>query len=429
MFYDIRQRTGSLDVVRADNNEINMGSFTLSSAGVRYISKGIGFVTASRYSDDLLKRARNISKMSEKRARIANYHSERFFRKKKKSSSKIALEKGIAESILKNLNDKVITNKTLLIRSMNLEDKYRNSESEEIDISKENAVIYIFINGGKNLQTYYYSHAATDFSEIEKLDYSKICDNLVEKLKMMISAENAPAGKFPVVLDPQLTGVFFHEAVGHACEADAVLDNASILKGKIGKEIASPKINLWDDPRIKSPGGYVFDDEGVRAKGTKLIENGVLKNYMHSRETAARMKSELTGNGRAESPLSLPIPRMSNTYLKKGKESFGEMVKSIKKGIYLVGSRGGVVEPALGNFLFNAMYGYIIRDGELGKVVRDVSLSGNISDILRKVEMVGKKSLLSKRTSYCGKSGQSVPVSEKSPFIKISEAIVGGRSS
>jgi TldD protein len=267
------------------------------------------------------------------------------------------------------------------------------------------------------------------YETFKKIDPEEIAKLVHGKLLRFMKAEAAPAGRFPVVVDNGLCEVFFHEAVGHACEGDEVLDKASILGDRFGKKIASDELTLIDTPLIDEEFGFFkYDDEGTPAQQTVLIDKGVLSKLMQSRETASRLNVEPTGNGRSENPRCMPYPRMTNTFLKAGNHSEPELFEGIKRGIYAKGSSGGVVEPNNGNFLFNAEEAFLIENGKITKPLRDVSLAGNIIDILNRIERIGKDS---KRTFFggaCGKKGQWVPVGGKAPHIMISEAMVGGQS-
>jgi TldD protein len=241
----------------------------------------------------------------------------------------------------------------------------------------------------------------------------------------------------PCVLDPELAGVFIHEAVGHAAEADLVLENSSILAGKIGEQIASQHVTVYDDPTMHEYGYYPFDAEGVPAKRTTLIDRGVLTSYLHSRETAGRLGGGSGngcddgsgsggsggGNARAQG-CSIPIPRMSNTFIANRDMRFEEIIEELRDGVYLKGSRGGQVNTGEGIFQFNAELGYVVRNGEICEMLRDVSLSGQTLEILKNITAVGDD--LAFHSGRCGKSGQAVPVSDGSPHILVSRAVVGG---
>ncbi|WP_406671470.1 TldD/PmbA family protein [Methanolobus sp. ZRKC4] len=256
----------------------------------------------------------------------------------------------------------------------------------------------------------------------DKHDSFGLAESAAKTALELLDAKPASGGTLPVILDPELAGVFAHEAVGHASEADLVLEGSSILENKIGQEIASPLINVIDDPTLHEYGYFPFDDEGSQAKKTVVIKDGVLNSYLHSRETAAKLGGK-PGHSRAQGH-SRPIVRMSNTYIDSGKSNFEEMLEEIGNGVYLIGSRGGQVNTGEGVFQFNAEKGYLIENGELTTLLRDVSLSGKTLEILNNVKMVGND--LEMNSGRCGKGGQLVPVTDGSPHLMISKAMVGG---
>ncbi len=238
----------------------------------------------------------------------------------------------------------------------------------------------------------------------------------------LLSAKTPKAGTYPVILDQELAGVFIHEAVGHAVEADHVLEGNSILAGRIGEKIASPLITANDDPSLHEFGYYPFDDEGAQSRRTTLIQKGVLKSFIHSRETAGALGGE-SRNARAQG-YARPVIRMSNTFISPDNTKFEDMLAELKNGIYLKGSRGGQVNPGEGVFQFNAERGFIVEGGELTTPLRDVSLSGNTLEILNNVVMVGND--LEMNSGRCGKAGQLVPVSDGAPHVMVRKAVVGG---
>ncbi len=248
----------------------------------------------------------------------------------------------------------------------------------------------------------------------------ELAEEVVRILGDLLKAKLPPAGEMNVVMDPVLAGVFVHEAFGHAAEADHVLQGASVLAGKLGEMIAGENVTICDDPTLQEFGFYPFDDEGVRAEKRVLVENGTLVDYMHSRETAAKLNAR-PGNGRAQATLE-PVVRMSNTYIEAGDYSFEELLEEAKSGVFLAGTRGGETNPATGYFQFSAQYGYLIENGELGEPVRDVALSGNTLEILRNIKLGDRVEF---DPGFCGKAGQLVPVSDGAPFSLV-RARVGG---
>jgi TldD protein len=260
------------------------------------------------------------------------------------------------------------------------------------------------------------------FELFKKHDAFELAQKAATTAIELLSASTPKAGTYPVILDQELAGVFIHEAVGHAVEADHVLEGNSILSGKIGEQIASPLITVYDDPSLHEYGYYPFDDEGAGSKRTTLIKDGVLKSFIHSRETAGKLGGE-SRNCRAQG-YARPVIRMSNTFIAPDGMKFEEMLSELKDGIYLKGSRGGQVNPGEGVFQFNAERGFIVKNGELTTPLRDVSLSGNTLEILNNVNAVGND--LEMNSGRCGKAGQLVPVSDGSPHVMVNRAMVGG---
>jgi TldD protein len=242
----------------------------------------------------------------------------------------------------------------------------------------------------------------------------------------LLDSKPVPAGKFTVVLDNKMTGLLAHEAFGHACEADAILAGASVLIGKVGEKVADEQVSLIDDPTIKSTFGYFsYDWEGVKARKHVLIENGVLKGYMHNLETGSRMNLQSNGAARAQAFFNTPIIRMSNTYIAGGEWKKDEMIAETKDGLLIQGSQYGYVEPAKGQFMFKCDEAYEIRKGEIGRRFRDASLSGEILQVLMNVKCVADDFKIVD-PGYCGKNGQEARTTDGGPHISVSDVVVGG---
>ena len=263
------------------------------------------------------------------------------------------------------------------------------------------------------------------FEIINNADLESFATGISQKAISLLDAQTPPSGDFPVILDSELAGVFIHEALGHASEADIILQNDSILKDKLGQKIGSDLVTVIDDASIETGFGYYpYDVEGTKSEKTTLVENGIFKSVLSSRETASKVgDGESSGNARS-SVSNKPLVRMSNTYIKPGDSSFEELIEDLPNGIYLKGSRGGQVDTGKGIFQFNAVEAYNIENGELGAHLRDVSLSGTTLDILNNITGVGSDFNLS--VGFCGKDGQTVPVGDGGPHIRVSRATVGG---
>lgn len=306
---------------------------------------------------------------------------------------------------------------------------YKNSEDSqgEYEIYRTGATAKAVAKKGQEQQIARERVFGTKGYEIfEENNFLKKCQQMGKRAQSLLTAKKPPSGKFPAILDPELAGVFIHEAVGHAAEGDLVAMDNSVLKNKLGKKIASKKVSIRDDPSIKGLfGHYPFDWEGMQSKETKIIEDGVLKNYLNSKESSPKTGTSVTPNFRSQSFSNNPLVRMSNTYLKEGEQTKQELIEDINRGIYLKGSRGGQVSTAEGNFQFNAEEGYIIKNGEIKEQIKDVSLSGNTLNILKNIEALSRKKEFS--PGHCGKGGQLIPVSEGAPHTKLKQVLIGGK--
>lgn len=238
-----------------------------------------------------------------------------------------------------------------------------------------------------------------------------------------LSALPPPSGTFTVVLDNEMAGVFAHEAVGHACEGDAIMEHSSVLEGKKGMRIGSELISIWDSPEIEGAfGSYSFDDEGMPGKATNLINEGTLSGFLHSAESACSLGEQPNGHARAEDFSVPPIVRMSNTYIERGDHKVEELL-DVDEGIYVKGMSGGSVDTISGQFMFRAEEAFLIHRGVLGDRVRGLSIIGTITGTLKEVDAVGSDFRL--KPGFCGKNGQKANVSDGGPHIRVRSMKVG----
>jgi len=248
-----------------------------------------------------------------------------------------------------------------------------------------------------------------------------------EIVRHQVEGVAAPSGQLPVVLGPGYSGVLMHEAVGHGLEADFNIKGYSVYSGRIGESVASPLCTIYDDGRRENLNGSInFDDEGVPSSRTPLIERGRLTGYLHSRETAAKMKVPLTGNGRRQSFSYPPLPRMTNTYLEKGETPSEEIIRSVDFGIYARTFWGGSVNITTGDFTFFPLEAFLIEKGRVTAPLNKVILLGNGPEIMNRVVMIGDDLEISDTLWDCGKQGQMVPVTVGTPTIKVEAMTVGG---
>src|SRR5271157_2713882 len=243
----------------------------------------------------------------------------------------------------------------------------------------------------------------------------------------MLDAVDAPAGEMTVVLGPGWPGILLHEAVGHGLEADFNRKKTSAFAGLIGQSVASSKVTVVDNgTKPNRRGSLNVDDEGSPTQENVLIENGILKGYLSDKLSARLMGGASTGSGRRESYQSIPMPRMTNTYMLNGEDMPEDIIKSVRRGLYAVNFGGGQVDITSGKFVFSASEAYLIEDGKITAPVRDATLIGNGPEALKYVSMVGNDLALDEGIGTCGKDGQSVPVGVGMPTIKLDRMTVGG---
>ncbi|MDR1263306.1 MAG: TldD/PmbA family protein [Oscillospiraceae bacterium] len=242
----------------------------------------------------------------------------------------------------------------------------------------------------------------------------------------MLHARQSPAGVMPVVIDNGFGGVIFHEACGHSLEATSVARGLSEFAGKIGQKIASDIVTAIDDGTMPGEWGSInIDDEGTPTNRLVLIENGVLKNYMIDRLNSRRMNMQITGSSRREGYSYAPTSRMRNTYIAAGTDDDGEMIRTMGDGLYAKTMGGGSVNPTTGEFNFAVQEGYLVKDGKITEPVRGASLIGRGSEILTKIDRVGRDMRMAQ--GMCGSISGSVPTNVGQPMIRVSSLTVGGR--
>ncbi|PHN24798.1 metalloprotease TldD [Pseudomonas sp. ICMP 460] len=264
----------------------------------------------------------------------------------------------------------------------------------------------------------------------EFLDEKRIGEELkklVEGALLNLDAIPSPTGSMPVVLGPGWTGILLHEAMGHGFEGDFNRLGTSAYTGRLGERVAPKGVNIVDDGSLPGYRGSLnIDDEGEAGQCTTLIEDGVLCGYMHDSLSARLMGMSPTGNGRRQSYAHLPMPRMTNTFMRNGELEPEEIIASVKRGLYLAEPDSGQVDIVSGQFTFQSALAYLIEDGKLVAPVRGATLTGNGPQTLSQISMVGNDMALDPGMAVCGKKGQTVPVSVGQPTLKIDNLIVGG---
>jgi TldD protein len=255
----------------------------------------------------------------------------------------------------------------------------------------------------------------------------RLAKEAVERTVSLFEAGKPEAGEMEVVLSAGSSGILLHEAIGHGMEADFNRKEISIFADKIGKSVAESFVTIVDDgtnPNIR--GSINIDDEGNDTEKTYLVENGIMKSYLHDRLSAKHYKVKPTGSGRRESFRHMPLPRMRNTYMLPGPHKREEIIESVKNGIICDTFTNGQVMIGGGDFTFYVKSGYLIKNGKIERPIKDVNIIGNGPEVLKNITMVADDFKMTEGGWTCGKDGQGVPVSMGLPTVKVSQLTVGG---
>jgi TldD protein len=303
-----------------------------------------------------------------------------------------------------------------------------NSEGAFIEEERPMITLYVVATArdGDNVQT-----ASESRSGQNGFDFVQGREDLARAAARravdLLSAEAVVGGQYPVVLNHVLAGVFIHEAFGHLSESDFVYENPRAQEMMVlGRRFGQDILTVFDDGSLPGlRGTHKYDDEGTPTGRTDLIKNGILVGRLHSRETAAKMREQATGNARAAGYRYPPIVRMTNTAIEGGETSFEEMIGDIKLGIYACDAYGG--ETMLENFSFSSAYAYMIRDGEIAELVKDVILAGNLFTTLMNIDAVGDDFEWLQRGGWCDKGQGGLPVTFGAPHIRVQSVVIGGK--
>lgn len=241
----------------------------------------------------------------------------------------------------------------------------------------------------------------------------------------LLKAKPVEAGVYNVILNQDLAGVFTHEAFGHFSEADLIEDIPTMReKMKIGAKLGNNILSIIDDPTMPDQlGFYKYDDEGVKARPTLLLKNGILVGRLHSRRTAAAFEESLSGHCVAEDYRYAPIIRMGNIFIQPREDCLDDLQSKLGNGLYIVDAKGGQTSGE--NFTFGAQYGYIVKNGKMGEMIRDINISGNLYTTLQNINAVGNDLVLS-QVGGCGKVQMNLRSCHGAPHILISNVIIGG---
>ena len=349
-------------------------------------------------------------------------------------------EVGVDQKIpmLQNINEQVFGLDPRVIKSrIWFGDKssyilFANSEGRVTFDYQPMGTIYVFTTAeqnGEREQNYSSRSLRRGLEFLTPETQQNLASEAVASTLILFDAVKPDAGEMEVVLAAGSSGILLHEAIGHGMEADFNRKEISIFSDKINKPVAENFVSIVDDGHdLNMRGSINVDDEGNDTGRTYLVENGILRSYMHDRISANYYKVKPTGSGRRESFRFAPIPRMRNTYMLPGPHSKDEIISSVKKGIYAESFTNGQVLIGAGDFTFYVKSGYLIENGKLTKPIKDINIIGNGPQVLKDIVMVADDPKLDANGWTCGKGGQSMPVSLGLPTVKVAKITVGGVS-
>jgi len=254
-------------------------------------------------------------------------------------------------------------------------------------------------------------------------------DEAVDRTMIQFEARRPPAGEMPVILAAGASGILLHEAIGHGMEADFNREGTSIYSDMIGKKVAEPFVTVVDQADIPHERGSLnYDDEGNKAGRTVMVENGILKSYLHDQISAKQYGLQPTGSGRRESYQYAPMPRMSCTFMEDGPHTKDEIIAAVDHGIICETYTNGQVQIGAGDYTFYVKNGWLVEGGKVTAPIKDVTISGNGPESLKRITMVANDARLDTGGWTCGKNGQNVPVSQGIPTVLVSKMTVGGEN-
>jgi TldD protein len=283
---------------------------------------------------------------------------------------------------------------------------------------------------GVEVQSGYSNIAAREeFSWYNEERLDAMIDEAVGRTMILFDARRPPAGEMPVILASGASGILLHEAIGHGMEADFNRKGTSIYSDMIGKDVAEPFVTIVDQATIpRERGALNYDDEGNEAGRTVLVENGVLKSYLHDQISAKQYDLQPTGSGRRQSYKYAPMPRMSCTFMEDGPHTKEEIIEAVDHGIICETYTNGQVQIGAGDYTFYVKNGWLVEGGKVTAPIKDVNIIGNGPESLKRITMVANDARLDTGGWTCGKNGQSVPVSQGIPTVLVSNMTVGGEN-
>ena len=422
-------------------------SDSLRGIGVRVLLGGSwGYCSSSDIElsqlRKIVRRAIKIARSSRKRSLEAKVGTQRTTRDKARVQTRIEphqvppeekIRIGIEANKAAMISD-AIKNATTRLGTFTDRRLFVSSDGSNIEVQSSMAGLHqlsVAASAGKMERVSDGESKCAGFEFIQERDWTKFCREISELATKAVDAQMPAPGTFEVIADPDLIGLILHEAFGHASEGDYVTTKESVLQGRLETTLAGPDVTIYDQGVIE--GGYFipYDDEGIQKSRTTVVENGTLRGYLQSRQTAMEMHTEPTGNARAMSFDNHPIVRQTNYYMKPRDYSLEELAEDIENGYYIKGrgAGGGQVDVGGGTFTFAVGPSFLIEKGEIGEMVRGTTVSGMVLETLGTIDAVGKDLKISTSAfGGCGKGGQMARVGHGGPHVRIGKITLGGQA-
>lgn len=332
-----------------------------------------------------------------------------------------------ADHVARNM-DAEIRQVTVAVGDMHKKVQIANSDGDlvEDEMARVRLVVNTIASRAGQIQTgYEVAGGVCGWELLEQVSLTDMARQAAGRAIAMLSARPAPVGRMPVVMHSDAGGTMIHEACGHGLEADLVQKGLSVYQNQMGQQVSMEQVSVIDDATLSGKyGSYRWDDEGSPGSRTVLIDKGFLSGFLYDRLTAGKDGVKSSGNGRRESYMEKPIPRMSNTFIAPGDDDPEEIIRNTAQGLLVKKMGGGQVNTTNGDFVFEVQEGYIIENGEIKYPVRGATLTGNGPQALLDIDRVGRD--LGFGIGVCGKDGQGVAVGDAQPTIRIKELTVGG---
>ena len=271
--------------------------------------------------------------------------------------------------------------------------------------------------------------AREDFGWYSEERIDRMIAQALERTMILFEARRPPAGEMPVILAAGASGILLHEAIGHGMEADFNRKGTSIYSDMIGKKVAAPFVTIVDQGTIANERGALnYDDEGNACGRTVMVENGILRSYLHDSISANQYGVPATGSGRRQSYKFAPMPRMTCTFMEDGPHTRDEIIAAVDHGIIAETYTNGQVQIGAGDYTFYVKNGWLVEGGKITAPIKDVNIIGNGPESLQRITMVANDAKLDTGGWTCGKNGQQVPVSQGIPTVLVSNMTVGGEN-